>query len=119
MFNVLANFSEKDLTDMLKNVYDSMNKGDVFIPTFFQKEDSYDQHFTHKIFGSIPFPYISLALYDNPETKDWLISSFCNRYKLHKEQVMIDVRWNNDGRDFVEVDILVSPEAILHVPQSH
>lgn len=118
MFNVLANFEEKDLITMLEKIYASMRPWDVFIPTFFRKEDSYEKAFHHNVFQWVPFDFLSCNLYENPETKDRIVSSFCKRYEIAEDNVLFDVYWDNDGRDFISVDISVPPDTILQLPKS-
>ena len=119
MFNVLTNSEYEDLKKILTDMYASMNEKDVFIPTFFQTENRYDKSFqnSYNTFWMWGFRSLSMALYNNKETRDRCISSFCTRYKVNSQDVMFNITWDNDWRDFIEVSILMSPETILHIPQ--
>ncbi|MEI6774596.1 MAG: hypothetical protein WCL18_07615 [bacterium] len=62
---------------------------------------------------------MSMALYNNKETRDRCVSSFCTRYKVNPQDVLFNVAWDNDGRDFIEVSLVTSPQTMLHIPQEN
>ncbi|MFA6256027.1 MAG: class I SAM-dependent methyltransferase [Candidatus Absconditabacterales bacterium] len=104
MFNMLANFEYNDLKNILTKVYNSLGEKDVFIPTFFNvaKEDN--------------FYDLTKALYNNKETMDRLVNSFCDRYSVSKNIVIYDVDFNNDGRLFIDITLSIPPNTILNIP---
>lgn len=117
MFNVLSNFWYEDLKKILQDMYEYMWDKDIFIPSFFEIEKWYDSHFRN-IFDKfwIWFRDLSLLLYDNPETKDWCVSSFCTRYTISPENVIFDVRRNNDWRDFIDVSLFIPENESIRLP---
>lgn len=104
MFNMLANFEYNDLKNILTKVYNSLWEKDVFIPTFFNvaKEDN--------------FYDLTKALYNNKETMDRLVNSFCDRYSVSKNIVIYDVDFNNDWRLFIDITLSIPPNTILNIP---
>lgn len=117
MFNVLSNFSYEDLNKILQDMYKYMGEKDVFIPSFFQIEDKYDKSFKN-IYSDlwVWFRDLSLLLYNNPETKDRIMSSFCDRYNISPEKVIFDVRRNNDWRDFIDVSLFIPENESIRLP---
>lgn len=112
MFNVLSNFWYEDLKKILQDMYAYMWDKDIFIPSFFEIEKWYDSNFRNWFW----YRQLSLSLYDNPETKDWCVSSFCNRYNISSENVIFDVRRNNDWRDFIDVSLFISENESIRLP---
>jgi hypothetical protein len=117
MFNVLANYKYNDLKTTLIQMFGVMHEGDIFIPTFFHIENHYDKNFPYNTYGAWWFHDLSRALYDNPETQNRCVSAFCDRYKVGSSKTIFSVTWNNDGRSFIDVNILVPNDTHLYVPQ--
>lgn len=119
MFNVLANYKTESLRAMLQDIYDAMQEWDVFIPTFFQKEDRYDTSFHNKYTDFLGwwFRGLTKALYNNQETRDRCVGAFCARYRIPEEKVFFNVQRDTDGGDFIDVSIYIPSETILHIPQ--
>lgn len=112
MFNVLSNFWYEDLKKILQDMYAYMWDKDIFIPSFFEIEKWYDNNFRNWRW----YRQLSLSLYDNPETKDWCVSSFCTRYNISPENVIFDVRRNNDWRDFIDVSLFIPENESIRLP---
>lgn len=114
MLNVLANFEEKELKNIMKDMYEHIQLGDCFIPTFFtlnKAEKVWESKKPHQ-------KELIKSLYDNKETKDWILTSFCERYQIPEENTSFRVSWDNDGRDYISVDIVLQPGTKLLVPNS-
>lgn len=110
MLNVLANFEEEDLRQIMKDMYDHIQFGDCFIPTFFIINDDSEQENKDQK-EKIKF------LYDNKETKERILTAFCERYQVWRKDVDFEVYWDNDGREYVSVDVVLKSWTQLFIPK--
>lgn len=103
MFNMLANFEYSELKNILKKIYNSMGDKDVFMTTFFNKRND------------LEFESITKLLYDNKETKDWIVRSFADRYNISKDKIIYDIQFKNDWRFFVDIWVLIPKNCALTI----
>lgn len=112
MFNVLANFEYEELQSLLRDIANSMQSWDIFIPSFFAMHDKdKDMHLQ-----DLTFSELTKELYANKETKDRCISAFSDRYKTNPSSIVYHVDRKNNGRDFIDVSLSVPEGTSLHVP---
>ena len=111
MFNVLANFSQQNLKQIIKESYESMKEWDILLPNFFlkTKENSRNRgEYLRK----------TESLYNNPETKFWCLTSFAERYNLDPNDLSFHIDIKNDGREYVSVDLSLPADAKISIPNT-
>jgi hypothetical protein len=83
MINMLANFEEGDLNNLLQEVYDHMNKKDVFLPTFFQYTPN-----VAVLTGEIWQP--------DEQTNRWLKEQINTRFHLDDRKIRYTLEWKQE-----------------------
>lgn len=98
LFNVFANFSEKEIISASKNIYDTMKKNDIFIPSFFQHTALENDR----------------KLYDNKETEFWIKTAIKEKYKKWHKELRFSVEFWNDWRNYIDVWVYEDKTKIYH-----
>jgi hypothetical protein len=75
------------------------------MPTFFNKKDD-DTWFE-----------LTRRLYENKETKEWIVTSFADRYNVEKEKVNYDIAYKNDGRFYVDIGVKIPKNIQMQIPK--
>ena len=99
LFNVFANFSEEKIITSIKNISNILKKGDIFIPSFFQDYNLWDDK----------------QLYNNKETELWIKIAIQEKYKKSfGENLKFIVEVWNDGRNYIDVWAYEDSAKIYH-----
>lgn len=102
MFNVLSNFSEKWLKDILKKLHKKMRSKDVLIASFFDIEWLKNSE-------------ISQSLYTNEESQDWCLTWFSEKYDVSKDQLKFSSITKEESRFYFDNWVQVCPDTILTI----
>ena len=111
MFNVLANFSQQSLKQIIKESYESMKEWDVLLPSFFLKTEE-------KSRNRDEYLRKTESLYNNPETRSWCLSSFAERYNIDPNDLNFHVNIKNDGREYISIDLTLPADTKISIPNT-